>query len=128
MHGGTSHSTSSSRSSAAVAAGEFDLAWVGARVFDTLGVNSFRALTAPMLIDSYPLQQAVIASDIPGEMLAELDQLDVTGIALLADGLRKPIAVDQPLLSPADFDGLTFTALRSATLADSDPRPRRHTW
>src|SRR5215213_9179858 len=36
-----------------VAAGEVDLGWVGSRVFDTLGVESFQALTAPMLIDSY---------------------------------------------------------------------------
>jgi TRAP-type C4-dicarboxylate transport system substrate-binding protein len=102
-----------------VAAGEIDLAWVGTRVFDTLGVNSLRALTAPMLIDSYPLQRAVIASDIPGEMLADLDDVDVTGIAVLADGLRKPIAVDQPLLSPDDYADIRFTALRSRTHADS---------
>jgi TRAP-type transport system periplasmic protein len=88
-------------------------------VFDTLGLNSLRALTAPMLIDSYPLQRAVIASDIPGEMLADLDDVDVTGIAVLADGLRKPIAVDQPLMSPDDYADIRFTALRSRTHADS---------
>ena len=103
----------------AVAAGEIELAWVGTRVFDTLGINNFRALTAPMLIDNYPLQRAVIGSDIPDEMLAELDDVGVTGIAVLADGLRKPIAVDEPLLSPDDYDDLEFTALRSTTLADS---------
>lgn len=102
-----------------VAAGEIDLAWVGTRVFDTLGVNSLRALTAPMLIDSYPLERAVIASDIPGEMLADLDDVGVTGIAVLADGLRRPIAVDQPLLSPDDYANIRFTALRSTTHAAS---------
>jgi hypothetical protein len=40
----------------AVRAGTIDLGWVGTRVFDTLGVRSFQALTAPMLIDSYALQ------------------------------------------------------------------------
>jgi TRAP-type C4-dicarboxylate transport system substrate-binding protein len=30
-----------------VAAGKADLGWVGTRVFDTLGVDSFQALTAP---------------------------------------------------------------------------------
>lgn len=102
-----------------VAAGEIDLAWVGTRVFDTLGVNSLRPLTAPMLIDNYPLQRAVMASDIPGEMLAALDDVGVTGIAVLADGLRKPIAVDQPLLSPDDYTDITFTALRSKTHAQA---------
>lgn len=50
------------------ASGTADLAWVRTQVFETLGVESFQALTAPMLIDSYPLEQ-VLASDIPGRML-----------------------------------------------------------
>jgi TRAP-type transport system periplasmic protein len=103
----------------AVAAGDADLAGVGTPVLDTLGVTSFRALSAPMLIDSYPLQKAVIASEIPGDMLAGLDHAGVGGIAVLADGLRKPIAVERPLLSPADFDGITFQAYRSTTYADA---------
>src|SRR5262249_17454213 len=32
-----------------VAAGKADLGWVGTRAFDSLGVDSFRALNAPML-------------------------------------------------------------------------------
>lgn len=72
-----------------------------------------------MLIDSYPLQKAVIASKIPSDMLAGLDKAGVTGIAVLADGLRKPIAVERPLRSPADFDGITFQAYRSTTYADA---------
>jgi TRAP-type C4-dicarboxylate transport system substrate-binding protein len=102
-----------------VASADFDVAWVGTRVFDTLGVNSFRALSAPMLIDSYPLQQAVIESDIPAEMMAGLDKAGVTGIAVLGDRLRKPIAVDHPLLSPADYRGITFQSFRSTTQADA---------
>src|SRR5215207_11647508 len=56
-----------------VAAGEVDLGWVGSRVFDTLGVESFQALTVPMLIDSYALQNAVIESGVTDKMLASLD-------------------------------------------------------
>ena len=88
-----------------VAAGEIELGWVGTSVFDTVGVTGFEALTAPMLIDSYPLQQAVLDSDIPAQMLAGLDELGLHGIAVLSDGLRKPIAVSHPLLSPADYRG-----------------------
>ncbi len=36
-----------------VAAGQLDLGWAGTRVFDTMGVTSFQALQAPILIDSY---------------------------------------------------------------------------
>jgi len=96
-----------------VARGNADLAWVGTRVFDTLGLRSFQALTAPMLIDSYPLERAVLASDIPTRMLASLGGLHVKGLAVLADGLRKPIAVGRPLLRPADWRGLTFATFRS---------------
>ena len=46
----------------AVAAGTVDLGWAGSRVFDSMGVPDFRALSAPMLIDSYPLENAVLAA------------------------------------------------------------------
>jgi TRAP-type C4-dicarboxylate transport system substrate-binding protein len=102
-----------------VKAGKADLAWVGTRIFDTLGVDSFQALTAPMLIDSYPLERAVMASDIPGEMLGSLSKLGVSGLAVLGDGLRKPIAVEGALLGPADWQGITFAALRSQGQAEA---------
>ena len=97
-----------------VAAGTIELGWVGTSVFDTLGDTDFQALTAPMLIDSNPLQRAVLDSDIPAQMLAGLDRLGVQGLAVLGDGLRKPIAVNGPLLRPDDYRGITFSAFRSA--------------
>jgi len=96
-----------------VAAGRADLGWAGARVFDTMGVTSFQALQAPMLIDSYALEQAVIATDIPGRMLPGLNEVGVRGLAVLADGLRKPIAVKHPLLGVGDWRGITFGTLKS---------------
>jgi len=97
----------------AVAAGKVDLGWAGTRGFDTMGVTSFQALQAPMLIDSYALQHAVVASDVLGQMMRGLDKLGVTGFGILADGLRKPIAVKQPMLGPADWRGITFGTYRS---------------
>jgi TRAP-type transport system periplasmic protein len=102
-----------------VAAGKYDLGVVGTRIFDTLGVNSFQALTAPMLIDSYPLERAVIGSGIPAQMMRSLDTLHVTGLGVLADGLRKPVAVRKPLLGPADWRGVTFAAFRSRESAEA---------
>jgi TRAP-type transport system periplasmic protein len=103
----------------AVAAGKVDLGWSGTRVFDTIGVTSFQALQAPMLIDSYALQHAVITSDIPGPMMEGLNKVGVRGLAILADGLRKPIAVKRPLLGPADWRGITFQSFRSQTQAEA---------
>lgn len=101
----------------AVKANEAQLAWVGTRVWDTLGVNTFRALHAPLLIDSYALQGAVLRSDIPGGMLAGLDGHGVVGLALLGDNLRYPAAAKRPLRGPADYKGLRFRSLTSATQA-----------
>jgi TRAP-type transport system periplasmic protein len=96
-----------------VAAGKVDLGWAGARVFDTIGVTSFQALQAPMLIDSYSLEQAVVASDMPGQMLQGLDKVGVRGLGVLPDGLRRPIAVKHPVLGAGDWRGITFGTLKS---------------
>jgi TRAP-type C4-dicarboxylate transport system substrate-binding protein len=103
----------------AVAAGKADLGWAGARVFDTMGVPSFQALQAPMLIDSYALEQAVAASDLPGQMLQGLDKVGVRGLGVLPDSLRKPIAVKHPVLGLGDWRGITFGTLKSAGQAQA---------
>ena len=97
----------------AVAGGEVDLGWAGTRVFDTLGVRAFQALTAPLLVDTYPLQEAVITSELPGDMLPALDELGLTGLGVLAGGLRKPFSVDRPMVTLGDWSGVTFQAFRS---------------
>ncbi len=97
----------------AVRAGAVDLGWVGTRVFDTLGLRSFQALTAPMLIDSHAVQRAVFDHGIPDRMLAALGDPSLVGLAVLAGGLRKPIAVNGPLLEPADWRGIRFQTLPS---------------
>jgi TRAP-type transport system periplasmic protein len=102
-----------------VAAGEIDLGWVGTRVFDTLDVRSFQALTAPMLIDSYALESAVIESGITEQMTHGLDDVGVAALGVLPDGLRKPIGVTGPILGPADWRGLTFGTLRSSGQAEA---------
>ncbi|HZQ64943.1 MAG TPA: TRAP transporter substrate-binding protein DctP [Gaiellaceae bacterium] len=101
----------------AVAAGRVDLTAVGTRVLDTLGVTSFRALTAPLLIDGYGLERKVIASPIPGRMLPGLGRIGITGLAVLGEGMRKPISVRRPLLAPGDWRGVAFAAFRSAGAA-----------
>jgi TRAP-type C4-dicarboxylate transport system substrate-binding protein len=97
----------------AVAAGTVDLGWAGSEVFDTLGVPGFRALSAPMLIDSYPLENAVLQSPLPARMLAGLSTVHLTGLAVLGDGLRRPVGVHRPLLAPADWHGLSIGTYRS---------------
>ena len=97
----------------AVASGTVDLGWAGSRVFDTLGVPTFQALSAPMLIDSYPLEDAVLGSAIPGQLLAGLKSSGVTGLGLLGDGLRRPVGANRPLLAPAGWRGISFGTFQS---------------
>ena len=96
-----------------VAGGKFDLGFVGTHVFESLGVDSLRALTAPMLIDSYALEDAVIESGITDQMMHGLDDVGVTGLAILGGALRKPVTVERPLLDPADWRGITFGIFKS---------------
>ena len=103
----------------AVATGQVDLGHAGTRVFDTMGVTSFQALQAPMLIDSYALQRAVIQGDLPREMLHGLDRAGVAGLGVLGGGLSKPIAVKQPLLGSADWRGITFGTYKSEVQAQA---------
>jgi TRAP-type transport system periplasmic protein len=102
-----------------VSAGEIDLGWVGTRAFDTMGVKSFQALTAPMLVDSYGAEEAVIKSGITEQMMRGIEDLGVVGLGVLADGLRKPIGVSKPILGPADWRGISFGTLRSNGQAEA---------
>jgi TRAP-type C4-dicarboxylate transport system substrate-binding protein len=96
----------------AVASGSFDLGWAGSRVFDSMGVSNFQALSAPMLIDSYPLENSVLEGAMPGQMLDSLKGVGVTGLGVLGDGIRLPIGV-RPLLTPAAWRGISFGTYRS---------------
>lgn len=96
-----------------VANGTADIGFVRTWSFDLLGVKTFQALTAPMLVDSDAVQRAVLASGIPDQMLPGLEKLGVKGLAVLANGLRKPAAVKRPLLRPADWQGISFVTPRS---------------
>ena len=97
-----------------VKAGKVDLAWVGARAFDTVGVTSFQALLAPQLIDSYDLEAKVFEEGIPDEMLKAVDELDVVGIGVLPGPMRKLLGVSGPFVSPGDFAGQTVGIQDSA--------------
>jgi TRAP-type C4-dicarboxylate transport system substrate-binding protein len=86
-----------------VQAAKVDIGWVGSRALPTVGVNSFDALHAPFVIDSYALEEAVMQSRIPDEMLAGLRPLGVVGLGVLPGPLRRPLSVPHPLRSPADY-------------------------
>jgi TRAP-type C4-dicarboxylate transport system substrate-binding protein len=103
----------------AVAAGEFDLGYVGTQGFEALGPKNFVALTAPMLIDSYALEDAVIESGVTDQMLEGLEDVGVTGLEILSGALRKPVTVEGPVLGPDDWRGITFGTFNSEAQAEA---------
>ena len=98
---------------AKVAKGEAELGWVGARAFDELGATSLRALTAPMLLDSYAVQQAVIEGGVAKEALADLSATGIEALALVPGAMRHPISAQRPLVAPPDWAGLTAYVFHS---------------
>jgi TRAP-type C4-dicarboxylate transport system substrate-binding protein len=110
-----------------VRAGRVRLAWVGARAWDTVGVSSFRAVVAPFLVDSYPLQEKVLSGPLADQMLRGLRPLGLVGLAVLPGPMRRIAGVRGPLVKPADFAGLTFgtsvSLAAGATLRALGARP-----
>jgi TRAP-type C4-dicarboxylate transport system substrate-binding protein len=91
-----------------VRAGKADLGAVGSRAWDLVGVTSLRALTAPLLIDSYALEARVVSSPMIAGMLRGISPLGLVGLGVLPGPLRKPLGVARPLLGPSDYAPLRF--------------------
>ena len=89
-----------------VARGKADLGWVGSRAWSTFGVHDFDALTAPMLVDSYALERAVVRSPVVERMLPGIERFGIVGLGVLPGPLRYALAARRPLLRPSDFAGV----------------------
>ena len=96
-----------------VRAGKADLGVVGSRAWDSVGVTSLRALVAPLLIDSYSLQDRVLRSPLIPEMLKGLRPLGLVGVGILPGALRNPVGITHPLLAPSDYAGLRIGVQQS---------------
>lgn len=98
-----------------VVSGELDLGLIPAAAWDTEGVTTLRALNAPFLVDSDALVADVVSGPLGGELLGGLEDIGITGLALLPEGLRHVFAFGDPLVSPDDFAGTTIRSPRSDT-------------
>jgi TRAP-type transport system periplasmic protein len=87
-----------------VSAGKADLGWAGTRVFDELGLPDFNPLHAPMLIDSYGLEETVLADGLADPMLESLGDLELQGVGVLPGPLRRPLGKN-PLRDPDEWAG-----------------------
>jgi C4-dicarboxylate-binding protein DctP len=98
-----------------VVSGDLDLGMIPARAWDTEGVTSLRALQAPFLISTDEVLDAVVTSDLSGDLLGGLEDLGVEGLALIPEELRHPVGFGRGLRSPADFTGVGIDAPLSNT-------------
>ena len=95
--------------------GKFDLGWIGARAWDSLGVTSLQALQAPFLVTNHGLLGQVATGPLGERMLAGLEAKDYVGLALVPDRLRYFTGVRHALASPADFAGARVRVFPSRT-------------
>lgn len=117
----TGHADFERRELARVRTGGVPLVAVGARVFDRLGVRSFQAPLAPMLIDGYDLEQKFLESSLPARALAGTERLGLQGVALVAGDMRRVLGVDRPFVTPEDFRG-AVVGFQGGALADATVR------
>ena len=88
--------------------GKVQLAIVGVRVWDTMGVTSFQALVAPFLVDSLALQRQVLESDFVPRALKGVEAAGVVGVALLPGTPRRPLGLTRALVGPKDYKAARF--------------------
>lgn len=98
-----------------VVAGKLEMGLIPSRAWDTEGVTSLKALSAPLLLSSQALVDEVVRSDVAGDMLAGLQPAGITGLALVPEGLRHVFSHGSPLVSPKTFAGTTIRTPRSET-------------
>jgi TRAP-type C4-dicarboxylate transport system substrate-binding protein len=120
-----------------VQAGKVALAKITAGAYDTVGIDSFQALVAPLLIDNPTLERRVLESDLAGQMLAGTGKLGLVGLAMLPTDLHKPLGVTRPLVKAKDYRGArmgvgegevakaTFTALGATAVGTIPGGPLR---
>lgn len=95
--------------------GDLDLAWVGSRAWDSVGITAFDALQAPFLIDSYDLEGRVLEDAKLLQPMA--DALDAKGLALvgvLPGPMRLLFGRERPFVKAADLHGATVGINESA--------------
>ena len=102
-----------------VAHGRADLGWAHTSSFDRIGVDSFQALQAPLLIDRDAIQDAVIHSPLAAQMLAGTRGAGLEGLALLAGPLTRLVGVNRPLRDAGDLRGVLIAVHDSALSEDA---------
>jgi TRAP-type C4-dicarboxylate transport system substrate-binding protein len=99
-----------------VRSGKAQLALIPTRAFAAAGLTSFNALQAPFLITTEAAMDRVTQGQIATQLQSGLPKLGLTALGLAPEGLRRPFGFQKALVSPADYAGIRFRAIKSAAL------------
>ena len=100
-----------------VAAGKAQLGFSAARAFDSLGVTGFVGLHAPFLVDSYELEEQILASDWAKELLGGTRSAGVVGVGYIQGPMRQPIGLTRDLVKLSDYNGARI-GIRPSSLTE----------
>ena len=100
-----------------VAAGKAQLGFSAARAFDSLGVTSFVGLHAPFLVDSYALEEQILASDWAKELLGGTRSAGVVGLGYIQGPMRQPLGLTHDLVKLSDYNGARI-GIRPSSLTE----------
>jgi TRAP-type C4-dicarboxylate transport system substrate-binding protein len=101
--------------------GKADLGVAPIRAFDTVGIDSFQAMQAPFLIDTYSLERKVLAGDLPAKMLGGMSPAGLVGLAVVPGDLRKALGLTRSLVSASDYRGARI-GIRPGKVAEATMR------
>jgi TRAP-type C4-dicarboxylate transport system substrate-binding protein len=101
----------------ALVAGDFDMALVPARAWHSAGVTTLEPLQLPMLVESDAQANEVVSDTrLAASLLAGLDTIDVTGLGLYPEDVRRLVRLDGTPVDPsADLTGMTVRAVTADT-------------
>jgi TRAP-type C4-dicarboxylate transport system substrate-binding protein len=88
-----------------VQSGKADLGGAPVRAWDGVGVRSFDAMIAPLVVDTYALQGRVLSSDLVAPMLGGTKKLGLTGLGVQPGPMRKPVGNRRLLVAASDYRG-----------------------
>ena len=97
--------------------GKLDVADVGSRAWESLGISAFRAYQDPFLITSRELLDAAVTGPVAAGLLATLKPAGITGLAIAPDSIRYLYST-RPLTTPAQFSGAKIRINDSATTSE----------
>ncbi len=102
----------------AVRANTVQMAAIPSDAFEEHGVTTLRAVQAPFLVTSSAFAARVTTGPIADRLQAGLREISLTGLALVPEGLYRPFGFLKPLVTPADFVGVTIRAHFSTATYD----------